>query len=216
VNAASPRGAWYRAAALALTTLRLLLAPTLLWITRDRTAGGWYVACCLVALVSDIIDGMIARRGGVDTAGLRRYDSTADTVFYLAAAWTVWRVHPEVVRTYWPGVAVVVVLELTRYVVDVRKFGREASYHAWTAKAWGLSLAAALVAVMGFGDAVPWMAITIALGIIADVEGLAISWILPSWHHDVKSLWHARAIARTEQRTRASADASPTRTSASG
>jgi CDP-diacylglycerol--glycerol-3-phosphate 3-phosphatidyltransferase len=178
-------------AALALTTLRVLLAPALLWITRDGTAGAWYVACCIAALLSDIADGVIARRAGVDTAPLRRYDSIADTVFYAAAAWTVWRVHPEVVRRYWPGLGVVVALEVTRYLFDLHKFGREASYHAWSAKLWGLSLATALVALMGFGRAMPWVPLTIVLGVIADVEGLAISIVLPVWRHDVKSLAHA-------------------------
>ena len=53
-------------AALALTTLRVALAPALLWITRDGRAGAWYVVCCLVALVSDIVDDVIARRAGVE------------------------------------------------------------------------------------------------------------------------------------------------------
>jgi phosphatidylglycerophosphate synthase len=185
-------------AALALTTLRVALAPALLWITRDGRAGAWYVVCCLVALVSDIVDGVIARRAGVDTAGLRRYDSVADTIFYATAAWTVWRVHPEVVRAYWPGAAIVVGLEVARYGFDLRKFGREASYHAWSAKVWGLSLAIALVAVMGFGRAVPWVALAIVLGVVADLEGLAISVVLPAWRHDVKSIVHARAMATAD------------------
>lgn len=189
-----------RLAALALTTLRVLLAPLLLWLTRAGTAGPSYVACCLAALLSDIADGMVARRAGVDTAGLRRYDSIADTLFYATAAYTVWHVHPEVVRRYWPGATVVAALEVTRYLFDLRKFGREASYHAWSAKLWGLSLAAALVAVMGFGRATPWVPLTIVLGIIADLEGLAISVVLPTWTHDVKSVLHARPRRTVRQR----------------
>src|ERR1700722_1070202 len=61
-----PSRAGGRMAALALTTLRVVLAPALLWITRDGRAGAWYVVCCLVALGSDIVDGIIARRAGVD------------------------------------------------------------------------------------------------------------------------------------------------------
>jgi CDP-diacylglycerol--glycerol-3-phosphate 3-phosphatidyltransferase len=52
-------------------------------------------------------------------------------------------------------------------------------------------LATALVALMGFGRAMPWVPLTIVLGVIADVEGLAISIVLPVWRHDVKSLAHA-------------------------
>jgi CDP-diacylglycerol--glycerol-3-phosphate 3-phosphatidyltransferase len=88
-------------------------------------------------------------------------------------------------------VAAVVALEAARYLFDFVKFRREAAYHAWSAKAWGLSLFVALVALMGFGQATPWVPLALALGIVADAEGLAMSIVLPTWKHDVKSVWHA-------------------------
>jgi phosphatidylglycerophosphate synthase len=180
-----------RRAALALTTVRVALAPVILWITRDRHAGGLYVACCTVAFLSDVFDGVIARRAGADTAAIRRYDSLADTAFYLAAVVTVWHVHPEVVHAYWPWAVTVGALELLRYAVDLGKFHREASYHTWSAKAWGVSLFVALVAVMGFGAASPWVLVAACLGVVADLEGLAISLLLAEWRHDVPNALRA-------------------------
>lgn len=31
-------------------------------------------------------------------------------------------------------------------------------------------------------------------GIVTNLEALAITWVLPEWHADVLSLFHARAI----------------------
>jgi phosphatidylglycerophosphate synthase len=188
-------GATGRGAALAvvlgLTSLRLVLGPALLRLVRDGSAGMPYVALCLLAFASDYFDGVLARRFGVDSAAVRRYDSATDTVFFLCAAWSVWLLHAELVRPYLWMVTVVAGLEAARYLFDLAKFRREAAYHAWSAKAWGLSLFVALVALMGFGVATPWLPLALALGMVADAEGLAISLVLPVWTHDVKSVRHA-------------------------
>ena len=41
--------------------------------------------CLIAAFLSDVFDGILARRLGVATPTLRRLDSIADSVFYLAA-----------------------------------------------------------------------------------------------------------------------------------
>ena len=190
--------AFGRGAALALvlglTTLRLVLGPVLIWLVRGGSAGLPYVAMCLLAFGSDYFDGVLARRFGVDSALVRRFDSATDTVFFLCAAWSAWLLHADLLRPFLWMAAGVAGLEVARYVYDLAKFRREAAYHAWSAKAWGLSLFAALVALMGFGQATPWVPLALALGIVADAEGLAISMILAVWTYDVKSVWHAWRI----------------------
>jgi CDP-diacylglycerol--glycerol-3-phosphate 3-phosphatidyltransferase len=185
---------------LALTALRVALAPLLVLLARHgagqplRSGGGVaiagvaYVACCAAAFLSDVFDGVLARRWGVDGPTVRRLDSAADTLFYVAAAWSVWIARPDVVRDYARGALVVVALELLRYTVDYLKFGREASYHAWSAKAWGLALFAALVATMGFGHPRGFVDAAVILGVVADIEGLAMSLVLPRWTHDVRGI----------------------------
>ena len=188
--------AWLRAVPFALTTLRVALAPVLLWIVRDGHAGPAYVAVVLAAFISDIFDGVIARRLGIATAWLRRYDSHADLVFYGTAAFTVWQLHSDAIRAVAVPFGVLVVLEVIRPAFDLRKFGRQAAYHAWSAKTWGVSVVVALVALMGFGVSFPFLPLAIVLGIAADLEGLLISAILPVWTHDVKSFAHALRIRR--------------------
>lgn len=190
----APTGPGRRAAlavVLGLTSLRLILGPALLWLVRGGSAGLPYVTLCLLAFGSDYFDGVLARRFGVDSAPVRRYDSATDTVFFLCAAWSAWLLHAGLLRPFLWMATAVVALEAARLLFDLAKFRREAAYHAWSAKLWGLSLFAALVALMGFGRATPWVPVALALGVVADVEGLAISLVLPVWTHDVKSVWHA-------------------------
>jgi len=180
-----------------LTVLRLLLAPVLVWLVYASARGIVFASVVLVAFVSDYFDGVIARKLGVASAELRHFDSRADLVFYATAAWAVWRLHPDVVRSVAIPALVVVGLDVVRHVFDFAKFGRDVAYHAWSSKVWGLSLALALVLLMGFGVSQPFIGITVILGLIAQIEGLLISVALPVWTHDVPTLIHALRIRNT-------------------
>ncbi len=180
-----------------LTVLRLLLAPVLVWLVYAGAPGVVFASVVLVAFVSDYFDGVIARKLGVASAELRHFDSRADLVFYATAAWAVWRLHPDVVRSVAIPALVIVGLDVVRHVFDFAKFGRDVAYHAWSSKVWGLSLALALVLLMGFGVSQPFIGITVILGLIAQIEGLLISVALPVWTHDVPTLIHALRIRNT-------------------
>ena len=180
-----------------LTVLRLLLAPVLVWLVYASAPGVVFASVVLIAFVSDYFDGVIARRLGVASPELRHFDSRADLVFYATAAWAVWRLHPDVVRSVAVPALVVVGLDVVRHIFDFAKFGRDVAYHAWSSKAWGLSLALALVLLMGFGVSQPFVGITVILGLIAQIEGLLISVALPVWTHDVPTLIHALRIRNT-------------------
>jgi CDP-diacylglycerol--glycerol-3-phosphate 3-phosphatidyltransferase len=154
------------------------------------------VACLLAALFTDIYDGILARRIGIETVALRRYDSATDTIFYVAVLFAVWKLFPDAVRANAALLAALFALEILRYAVDWFKFRREASYHMWSSKAWGLLLAAAAIALLGFGYSGWLFRAAIVFGIACDVEGLLISFMLPQWTHNVKSLFHAWKLRR--------------------
>jgi CDP-diacylglycerol--glycerol-3-phosphate 3-phosphatidyltransferase len=190
-----------RSIPLGLTLLRLLLAPVMVWMVYASAPGGAFALVILTAFVSDYFDGVIARRVGVASAELRHFDSRADLVFYATAAWVVWRIHPEVVRRFAVPGLIVIALDIVRHVFDFTKFGKDAAYHAWSSKVWGLSLALALVLLMGFGIVQPFVGIAVTLGLIAQVEGLLISVVLPGWTHDVPTLARALQIRKSVLRS---------------
>ncbi len=64
----------------------------------------------------------------------------------------------------------------------------------WSSKLWGLALFGGFVALLVFGDDGFFVAAAIWVGIVADVEGLGISWTLAEWRHDVPTIWHARKL----------------------
>src|SRR5262249_28060159 len=59
---------------LTLTTFRLLLAPTIVIMAHAGVTGPVFAVLMVAAFLSDLFDGILARRLGVVTAALRRYD----------------------------------------------------------------------------------------------------------------------------------------------
>lgn len=174
-----------------LTVLRAALAPALLVISYR---GGSHLAfglCLSAAFLSDVFDGILARRLGVATSRLRRLDSATDSLFYLIALSCVWHLHREALLSRAGPILTLAALEAIRYVFDWLKFHREASYHMWSSKLWGVALFVAFFSLLALGSDNATIGIAIYIGIIADIEGLAISLVLNTWQADVPTLLHA-------------------------
>jgi len=181
---------------IALTTFRLLLAPVLVGLVYMHAPRIALAGVVMAAFISDYFDGVLARRLGVATPELRHFDSRADLVFYATAAWAVYVVHPDVARSVAVPALIVIGLDVVRHVFDFAKFGRDVAYHAWSSKAWGLSLAVALVLLLGFGIVEPFVGIAVWLGLLAQTEGLSISIVLPRWTTDVPTIMRALELRK--------------------
>ncbi|MES2521811.1 MAG: CDP-alcohol phosphatidyltransferase family protein [Gemmatimonadota bacterium] len=176
---------------LALTALRALLGPVVILLAYVHPDPVDFAACLIAAFLSDVFDGVIARRLGVATPGIRRLDSIADSVFYVCALFAAWHMHPTIIADHIVALCLLGALEVARYGFDLRKFGREASYHMWSSKLWGIALLAAFISMLVFGSSGLAVSAAIYIGILADTEGLVISMLLRKWTSDVPSFVHA-------------------------
>lgn len=174
-----------------LVLLRALLAPVVVALALFHPSGAAFGACLVAAFLSDYFDGVIARRLGVATVNLRRLDSAADSLFYLAATFAVWHLQPQAILGRLGPLALLAGLELLRYLLDLAKFRREASYHMWSSKAWGVFLFAGFLSLLGFHDDNLLVSLMVWAGVVADLEGVAISLTLRHWQADVPSIVHA-------------------------
>lgn len=183
---------------LALTALRAVLGPVVLATAFLRPNTNTFAACLILALLSDYFDGVIARHLGVATPALRRMDSIADSIFYVSALASAWHLHADILRPHILPLAFLICLELLRYGFDYRKFGKEASYHMWSSKIWGLTLFIGFYGLLVYGNAGWPVSLAIWVGVFADLEGLAISAVLTRWKTDVPTLVHAIRLRRAE------------------
>jgi phosphatidylglycerophosphate synthase len=172
----------------AMAAGRALLGPILIAGQACNGSGlalAWLVA---TALLSDIFDGVLARRWHCDTPAVRLFDSMADTAFYLCVAIALWIGQPQLCRADAGLKGALLSLEAMRFTLDFAKFGKPASYHSYLAKAWGLVMAIAVVAIFAPPHSGLLIPVALLLGIACNLEGLAMSLLLPAWRNDVKSL----------------------------
>ena len=179
-----------------LIYLRLFLTIPAIVLGYYRLTGLPYILLMAVAATSDVYDGKLARRRGAETASLRQWDSIADTIFFLGVLVGIKLSFPAVYTTYKFGIFAVIALEILRYSIDWVKFRRGASYHAISAKIFGVTLLVSTLATMGFGVTSPFWEIALAMGIISELEGLCMSFVLRTWTYNVKHIGVAIKIMR--------------------
>ena len=135
----------------ALILFRFLLAPVILVLAYSKieTATTTIVVLMYLGLISDILDGIIARKQNSSTATLRRLDSQSDMVFWLSIGFATWILHPHLITNHSIQIRLILALEVLCYVVSIVKFKKESSSHAFLSKLWGLTLLAAFTAMIG-------------------------------------------------------------------
>jgi phosphatidylglycerophosphate synthase len=186
----------------AMAAGRAGLGPVLIAGAVGSWNGFALAGTVITALVSDIYDGVLARRWRCDTAAVRLFDSMADTVFYLCTAVALWVYQPQMLHHYAGLFVSLLAFAAARLVLDFLKFGKPASYHSYLAKTWGLVMAIAVVGVFASHHENALVPLALVLGILCDLEGVLMSLIMPVWRKDIKTLrtaWKLRNLDRHQK-----------------
>jgi len=177
-----------------LSCARLLLVPILLMLAWNGHSMAFF--CCLIgSILTDTADGYLARRLNQITDLGAKLDSWADLATSLSLPFAGWWLRPEVVKQEAPFLALGICFYLAAIAAGFLKFQRLTSYHSWGGK---LSSGAISVAVVVFFANGPgWLfRIAMPIVIIASLEEIAMTALLPEWRANVPSLWHALQIKR--------------------
>jgi CDP-diacylglycerol--glycerol-3-phosphate 3-phosphatidyltransferase len=181
-----------------LVWLRLLLTPCFI-IGYFVGAPGWlYVVMLLVGILSDIFDGVLARRWGTSTPALRRFDSNTDTLFYGCSGLTAVLLNAAYLRPWWLGLLLMFGLMFAQNVLNGIRYRVQPSYHFYSGKLWSIVLVVTLSGLF-LKRPLDWAIDgNIVLGIYNSVEGIIASLILSRPVTDIPTVFHAVKIARAE------------------
>ena len=172
----------------ALSLARLFAAPVLIvlaWLHAERA----FAILLVAALVTDVLDGWVARRLSLQSPLGATLDSAADITTLVAAAVGIAAFHPQVWRDYSIAIAAVLGGWLIVCVVALVRYRRLSSFHTYAAKTAGYALGFFIAALFAFGF-VPWLFYTAAaLSLLSTAEELLLLWKLPEWRADVRGLW---------------------------
>lgn len=172
--------------------MRLLLGPVALAGAFLHWPRLLFLPLLVAGTLSDIFDGILARRFGVATPALRRYDSVTDIIYYLFVLGVVWQLDGELMRQNLGAIALILLSEAGSILICFAKFRRYPATHSWLAKFYGLCLLAGLIALLAFA-AGRWALISLAVvAVVTNLEIMAMHLVSPVPPVDVRSIFRLR------------------------
>ncbi len=176
---------------IALTLFRLAAGAAFLPLVFWRAPARLSIVLLVAGLLSDVADGIIARRLGVATLALRRLDTRADIVFYGCAVVAA-LVHTSFpLARLWPWLAAYGLLFVARNLVDYLRYRTSPAYHMWSGKLWSVVLFVHLVTLFCGAQALFLLPLAFACYAVNAAEGIVASLVLPQPCTDVPTVWHA-------------------------
>jgi len=181
-----------------LIAIRFFLAPIIFFLAYIKGEESRFIILTFmfIGLLTDIFDGIIARKVGVSSEKLRRLDSQVDLIFWLSLGFAVYFLNPESVKNHWFSITLIFIMEALCYIISIVKFKKETCTHAFLSKMWGLSLLIAFTYLIGFQETGWAFYLTVVLGVISHIDVILIILILPKWQYDVPSFYHAWKIRK--------------------
>lgn len=169
----------------AISLARVLCVPVLV-ILAVRGAQSAFAALLILALLSDVMDGWLARRLGAVTRRGALLDSTADMLLMTAILLGIWFLHPEVYRDDGWVIYGVVAIWAVAHCASLIRFGRLASFHTWLVRL-GIAASSGFAVVLFVFGYYPWM-LNLAgiLCTLGAVEHFAMLVLLREWTPDVR------------------------------
>lgn len=175
---------------------RILIAIVigLLAIYKIDNFAIWIVILMCLGLITDIFDGIIARKLNISTEKLRVWDSNVDQFFWLVTIVSIFYLNFDFVEKNLLWIGIVLLLEATTYIISYIKFKKSIATHSILAKLWTLFLLWFLIDLtINTKSKIPFI-VCIALGILSRIEINLIIVMLKKWTTDVPSIFAVSKI----------------------
>jgi phosphatidylglycerophosphate synthase len=181
-----------------LSGVRAVLAPGLIVaaLAGSRPA---FAGLVVVSLATDALDGFLARRLNAESELGRKLDSGADYLTLIAGIAGIALLWPEIMHRELPWVILGLVAFFAVVLYGLVRLGRAPCYHTWTTKLSAVALALSLVPLLSGHTPLPFH-LAMSLQALGAVEELAIAALIPWYHGEMASVWHAWRLRR--ERTR--------------
>jgi phosphatidylglycerophosphate synthase len=172
-----------------ISATRLALMPAVLGaaVAGERAI---FVGLIAFSLLTDAVDGTLARRLGAESEFGRKLDSAADYVTLFTGTTGIALLWPEVVRRELPWIVTGVAAFIAVIVLGLIRLGRAPCYHTWASKVGAVLCPFTLIPLLSGGPAWPFHAVILWL-VATGIEEVAILLLRPGHVGQMPSFWHA-------------------------
>jgi len=171
-----------------ISAARIVSVPVLIvlaWQGREE-AFKWLL---LAALLSDIVDGQLARRLDCITVLGSRLDSIGDTLLMIPAVYGVIVFRQDFIVQNKLWVVFVLVLWALTVLLALWRYGRLASFHSLALRVGAVAFGVFVMWLFIFGYNAPVFFIAIAINIVAYLEVFVLLWLLPRWSPNTRGVY---------------------------
>ena len=183
----------------AFSVVRLLMVGVLIGLALAGLSQVFLV-CFVASLLTDFFDGLLARKLHQESRLGSQLDSWADIMTALMMPFCVWLLWREIVIREAPFIIVGLVSYVVPAGLGLIKYGRLPSYHTWGAKVCTVVMGACVVILLAGWS--PWpFRLFVPVVVLEAAQEVAMTLILPEWHPNIPSLWHAIEIGRRVEKT---------------
>lgn len=176
----------YARLALVPAVLALALLGLPFWTGLALLAGG----------LTDVLDGIVARRWKIVTSYGSRLDSIADTLMEISAGAAFIILRPDIFTEHQLILGSWIAIEVAWMVLGYIKFRRIANLHLYMTKAGGVLAYSFIVYTFIFGYSEPFFYAAVAVLIAASSECLLMVMFAGSVDEHMKSIYHAYRAGR--------------------
>jgi len=180
-----------------ISAARIAAAPALagLALAGNQRLFTWIL---VPALVSDILDGYLARRFDLTSRLGAVLDSIGDVLLFFVAMFGVATFYPGVLHAHALAGELLVGCWVLEILVALLRYRRLSSFHTYASKAAAYLLGISVGVLFLGGLPLPLLYAAVAASVAANLEELALIWLLPVWRSDVRGLyWVWRERRRT-------------------
>jgi phosphatidylglycerophosphate synthase len=182
-----------------ITISRLLAFPLILYFAIDGKET-LFTIFLVINLISDAIDGFIARKFNMETEIGARLDSFADNLTYVLVFIGIYVFKLEEFLPYMISFLFFIGILLLTVIFSLIKFRKFPSLHLYSTKIGGYIQGAFFICLFTLGFFTPFYYLVISWGIIGAFESIAIQMIIPEMRSNVKGLYWVLKEKKAERK----------------
>lgn len=179
---------------------RLIFAVLILGLSFVSSFDSEYFVLLIiyVGILTDVFDGILARKLNISTNILRVQDTLVDMLFYISILYYIVKSNPERFSEHIIFILAILLLEFFMYVISLARFQKLPSPHAILSKFWGIYLVfeftLLLLNIQG-----NHFSIALYIGLFVHIDRVLIYIILRKWEHDIPSCIHAYKLRQGKE-----------------
>jgi phosphatidylglycerophosphate synthase len=183
-----------------LSASRLVFAPVMVLVAATTHSQPWFLGLFGAALLTDALDGFLARRLRSESDLGRRLDSWGDYAIITAVVAGLALLWPDDLQREWRWIATGIAAFFVSAFYGLVRWGRLPGYHTWLAKGLAVAFPLSLLCLVEGWSAVPFRTV-VGLQVVGAVEEVAIALLLPGYTGEMASVFHALRRRRESRAT---------------